>query len=306
MRLRWLASLALASCIFDNNVTANILLNPLHPISNHEGKKDNKYFHEPGRNDLLGHYDARFFGGLVSDEVRKDTLTQMTKAYLTFFRENKLETWIAHGTLLAWWWNGMILPWDWDVDTQVNTETLFLLGDKYNQTMYSYSVGSEKRKRQYLLDVNPWSRQRPRGDGDNIIDARWIDTQNGLFIDITGISELDPDKEPGVLSCKNHHKYKAIDIYPMRESSFEGVPAKIPFRYNDILIKEYGHGSLLAMEFEGHDWDPQRQEWIPDPVKMAVVAKKKEEKYLREEREREEREEKARAELEQKEPENRE
>jgi hypothetical protein len=36
------------------------------------------------------------------------------------FQHLGLETWIAHGTLLAWYWNGQILPWDWDLDTQVS------------------------------------------------------------------------------------------------------------------------------------------------------------------------------------------
>ena len=32
----------------------------------------------------------------------------MIRAYLTFFRENNMDTWIAHGTLLGWWWNGKV------------------------------------------------------------------------------------------------------------------------------------------------------------------------------------------------------
>jgi hypothetical protein len=40
----------------------------------------------------------------------------MIRAYLTFFRDNKLDTWIAHGTLLGWWWNGKVIftlpSWD--------------------------------------------------------------------------------------------------------------------------------------------------------------------------------------------------
>lgn len=67
-----------------------------------------KYFHEPGRDDILGHYDIRFFNGTVSDEERAVTLTHMTRAYLNFFNDNDLETWISHGTLLGWWWNGKV------------------------------------------------------------------------------------------------------------------------------------------------------------------------------------------------------
>lgn len=74
---------------------------------------EGKYFHEPighelGADDMLGHYDTRFFYGMVTDEERVTTLEHMVRAYLSFFRKNNLETWIAHGTLLGWWWNGKV------------------------------------------------------------------------------------------------------------------------------------------------------------------------------------------------------
>lgn len=143
-----------------------------------------------------------------------------------------------------------MLPWDWDVDTQVSTEVLLYMGDHLNQTVYKYVSEDGKVTRDFLLDVNPWSRQRERGEGHNIIDARWIDMQNGLYIDITGVSELDPQGEPGILSCKNNHKYHVSDLYPMRESTYEGVPAKIPYRYYDILVKEYKDRALSLQSFE--------------------------------------------------------
>jgi hypothetical protein len=69
---------------------------------------EDKYFHEPGRDDILGHYDTRYFKGVVSDQERSETLSHMMRAYLDYFRDNKLETWIAHGTLLGWWWNSKV------------------------------------------------------------------------------------------------------------------------------------------------------------------------------------------------------
>jgi hypothetical protein len=60
----------------------------------------------------LSHYDRRFFSQVVTDEERTDTQSHMVRAYLTFFREQGLDTWIAHGTLLGWWWNGKV-----DLDT---------------------------------------------------------------------------------------------------------------------------------------------------------------------------------------------
>jgi hypothetical protein len=83
---------------------------PTHTLSEID---KHKYFHEPGghepgEDDRLGHYDTRYFHGLVSLEERTETLSHMTRAYLTTFRKLGLETWIAHGTLLGWWWNGKV------------------------------------------------------------------------------------------------------------------------------------------------------------------------------------------------------
>lgn len=64
---------------------------------------------QPARgSSTLGHYDKRYFKGVVSDEERTDTQKHMIRAYLNFFRENDMDTWIAHGTLLGWWWNGKV------------------------------------------------------------------------------------------------------------------------------------------------------------------------------------------------------
>jgi hypothetical protein len=191
----------------------------------------------------------------------------MVRAYLQFFHEKGLETWIAHGTLLGWWWNGavssplghppsltgQILPWDWDVDTQVSDLTLAYLARHFNQTRHPYASDDRNFRRLYLLDVNSMSWERERGDGMNIIDARWIDMENGLFIDITGLSETRPDTDPGVWSCKNDHKYGVQDLYPMRESVFEGVPAMVPYAYAKLLVEEYDDKALTVTEYEGYD-----------------------------------------------------
>ena len=67
-----------------------------------------KYFHEPGEDDLLGHYDTRYYKELLSYEDKRDAQVRMIRAYLNTFHTKGLETWIAHGTLLGWWWNGKV------------------------------------------------------------------------------------------------------------------------------------------------------------------------------------------------------
>lgn len=247
---------------------------PVPPARQHD---DGKYFHEPGVDNELGHYDIRYYKGKpVTYEERGDTLNHLVRSYLTVFREQNIETWIAHGTLLGWWWNGKIMPWDWDLDTQVSATTLTWLGEKLNMTMHNYTTietdGTENT-RQYLLDVNPHIVERVRGDGMNIIDARWIDTRNGLFIDITGLSETEPRSRPGIWSCKNFHRYRTRDLYPLRETVFEGVPALVPYSFDRILTEEYSTRALTKTLHEGHRWIPERKEWVKVGQEHVLQAK---------------------------------
>ena len=85
----------------------------------------------------------------------------------------------------------------------------------------------------------------------NIIDARWIDEVTGLFIDITGLAERQPNEAPGIWSDKNFHEYPVKDLYPMRETMFEGVVTKIPYAYDRMLTEEYGEKALVLTEYEG-------------------------------------------------------
>jgi len=89
----------------------------------------------------------------------------------------------------------------------MSADTLTMIGDKYNMTQHRYVSKDGLVEREYLLDVNPWIWQRVRGDGMNVIDARWVDVRNGLYIDITGIAETQPDSMPNILNCKNYHRY---------------------------------------------------------------------------------------------------
>ena len=216
-------------------------------------KADGKYFHEPGGSEELGHYDIRYFHESVPYDEHRPALRRLIRSYLTVFRELGVDTWLAHGTLLGWWWNGKIMPWDYDVDVQVSSATLYYLGKHHNRTLHEYRYVDEQTgkedSRTYLLDINPHHVERTRGNGLNVIDARWIDISNGMFIDITGLAERDPKSSPGIWSCKNYHRYRTRDLYPMRETEFEGVRATVPYNFDKILTEEYGVKSMVTTEW---------------------------------------------------------
>ena len=143
------------------------------------------------------------------------------------------------------------------MDMQVTHPTLMRLATEFNNSVYEYTTADSDPAiqppitRSYLLDINPAYIERVKGNGKNIIDARWIDMRNGMYIDITGVSEARPEKFPGVWSCKNEHNYTMMDLFPLRDSMFEGMIARVPYAYVRILTEEYQEKALVTTDYEG-------------------------------------------------------
>ncbi|USP76236.1 hypothetical protein yc1106_03510 [Curvularia clavata] len=160
-------------------------------------------------------------------------------------------------------------------------------------------LGWEKEVREkgkkYLMEVNPNYTNKSTTDKYNLIDARWIDTSNGLYIDITTLHvapvkqsdeddtfsltpsfttypsahEPDPDdpSDDIQLYVKDTHAYLSSQIYPLRTSSLEGVPVKIPYAYEELLLEEYGPDALTESWYNGYAFDKERAQWeMKDPT----------------------------------------
>ncbi|KAK6198063.1 LicD family-domain-containing protein [Scheffersomyces amazonensis] len=160
-----------------------------------------KYFHEAHCLDTKkgAHYDWRFFKKITYSEYeRKAILHRLTRAWLRFANSAGLSTWLAHGSLLGWYWNGMSLPWDEDLDVQMTSESLYLLARNFNQSLVidltdnfdDINIGMGA----YLVDVSSNFFSRDKGNGYNSIDARFIDTSTGFYVDITALSYTEAAK----------------------------------------------------------------------------------------------------------------
>ena len=155
-----------------------------------------------------------------------------------------------------------MLPWDDDGDTQVSISTLKYMAEHLNRTTHRYKFADPPLELEYLLDVNPNWDERRRGNGQNNIDARWIDVRNGMFIDITSLAELEPETYPGIWFCKNRNPFHTKDLFPMRRTVFEGVTASIPHAYESILRNKYGQGALDQTSYQGYVSSPLSSNFI--------------------------------------------
>ncbi|QEL61594.1 hypothetical protein CJJ09_003741 [Candidozyma auris] len=144
------------------------------------------------------HHDWRFFDGLtINTDKQTLVLHRLIKNYLQFCRSHGLVTWIAHGSLLSWYWNGMAFPWDSDTDAQMPISDLHRLAREFNQSLVIENVGVDDAAgdksafngmSSFFIDVGSSITHRDRGNGMNNIDARFIDVATGLYVDITALS----------------------------------------------------------------------------------------------------------------------
>lgn len=152
-----------------------------------------KYFHEAHLlNDTAGfHFDWRFFKkAKFNDYEHKLILHRLARAWLGFCHSAKLTSWLAHGTLLGWYWNGLNFPWDEDIDVQMTAKSLYLLAKHFNQSIViDYSNhDTDTMTYQYFIDVNPQFMNVASDDSANVIDARFIDMSSGMYVDITALT----------------------------------------------------------------------------------------------------------------------
>lgn len=267
----WLRTLATFLFILSTNLTTtnadadflDVRTSLNNDRSGKGGDPKDKYFHE---STFHPHYDGRFAQQEVDKEERLPHLTALMQTFLSTMTDIGAETWIMHGTLLGWWWNQKILPWDSDIDVQVSESTISFLAKYYNMTEFHYLLPGVKKGRTYLLEINPHYIIRDQRDTLNVIDARWIDTENGLFIDISTVRPDEARRKEGVegaLMVKDKHRYLERDIFPLRDSYFEGIHVKIPFEYSSLLAEEYGQKALTTTEFEHHKFNDTSKIWEP-------------------------------------------
>lgn len=244
-----------------------------------------KYFAEARlHGTTLGdHYDWRFFNGVMYGTYEQTlVLHRLVRTWLSFCRKVGITTWVAHGSLLSWYWNGFAFPWDNDVDVQVPIMDLHKLSLHHNQTFIVEDT--EDGYGRYFLDCGTFITLREKGNGENNIDARFIDVDTGLYVDITGLAlsntrapdryranlpddlkekHFEANKQLKTYNCRNNHFSSLDELSPMVKTFVEGEIGYVPRGYTDILQAEYSRG-LLSKTFQGHVFLPQLRLWLKE------------------------------------------
>lgn len=261
--------------------------------------------------DLGGHYDWRFFSGVINyTELQGPVLHGLISAWFKFINHYHIRSWIAHGSLLSWYWNGLAFPWDIDFDVQMPIQDLHGLCRNFNQSLVMdlgfNSHEQETRYGRYFLDCGTWIGTRNNRNGHNNIDARFIDVDTGLYIDITGLALTDmaaPRRYDNLLppelsrnsidqtvssrtrneflkiyNCKNNHFVSLEDLNTLKLTKFENQLNYIPHNYKNLLINEYQERGVNFRKFKTFSFIEEYQLWDYTKDLILFIKKKYPEK----------------------------
>ncbi|CZT22264.1 uncharacterized protein RCC_08133 [Ramularia collo-cygni] len=176
---------------------------------------------------LRAQYDVRFTDHLLDDASHHLNLIALAQSYLISMNDLGIPTWLMHDTLLNWYRAGELGQEQSHVDVMVSPKSMEFLAEFCNMTVYSHRPQHFKKKRNYLLEVSPFY-QESRGDE---VDARWIDTHTGLYIDVKTYRDHGTTE-------------KSRGTNRLQETVFEGVAARVPRNHVEILIDEYGQEAV--------------------------------------------------------------
>ncbi|ANZ76357.1 BA75_03953T0 [Komagataella pastoris] len=238
------------------------------------------------------HYDWRFFNGAMNHESsgftegerrlrKRSVLHRLLRNWLVFNYQQGSPTWLAHGTLLSWYWNSLLFPWDYDIDVQMPVKSLNNLCANFNQSLIIEDLTEGYSS--FFLDCGSSITHRTKGMGLNFIDARFINVETGLYIDITGLSTSQAARPPRfknaskkdpIYNCRNNHFYSYDNLSPLKYTLMEGVPSFIPQQYEEILSEEYTTG-LTSKHYNGHFFMTQLNLWLERDPMLAYVPSSK-------------------------------
>lgn len=209
-------------------------------VNNNNNNNNPKFF-----NELKGykHLDHRY-GKNTQEYSIQEELVNTLKFFYQYCKHKNIKPIIMHGSLIGLYFNNDILPWDDDIDIILTGICIYKLNNYEDLN--------------FIIEINPNYKNRSKKDKNNIIDARVINKNFGVFIDITFFYDYYSN---GIrkLTSKDKHIYNYNDIYPLKESTLAGVDVYIPSNVEKCLIQEYGKNVLLPRY---NNWIFINKKWI--------------------------------------------
>ena len=209
-----------------------------------------------GHHRMVGFGEVHWNGSLAERPFRSSLLHHLFQSFHEWSLGTGFLYWLGHGSLLGQLWGGRVMPWDLDLDVQTTLAGLHA-AVPHNRTLF---------QGRFWLDVNPFyvlrtslNSRRGKAAEPDVIDARWVDTWTGVYIDITAVALVPPASAPdraqlrmreglrpdagpitaATLRDKSVHTYRYGDLFPLTACAFAGLRSRCPASPERVLDCEY-------------------------------------------------------------------
>lgn len=217
----------------------------------------------------LHHYTFPWIKQVISHEERLNVVHHLIRSWFKFAENAGIISWFSYGNLIGWYFNSSNLPWDNDVDVQLSIKDMDKLGRDYNNSLIveDPKLGESL----FWFQTNPFYLQQ---NNAQFIDARYIDTKSGIYIDISALwrqdgtppQNLHLEKDEIAFHCKHYNWFGYNQIFPIKRTLYEGAQA---YMVNDVvstLIKQFGTHPLTQTNENHHNWQEDLGLWVPNNV----------------------------------------
>lgn len=145
---------------------------------------------------------------------------------------------------------------------RVAEPSIFFLAASYNMSTFSVKNRETRKRRSYLLELSPHAKDPEHAKHLHVADARWIDTETGLSIDVYAVRyALGHPKGEGMLSCNDGSELmvRSRVCGPVREADRARIPTSS--RCGRQLLKMWKPGFRTGTE-SFSSWSMGREHWI--------------------------------------------
>jgi hypothetical protein len=184
----------------------------------------------------------------MSIQEKLDTFREMFRAWSSWADDHQVPYWLSENTLVGWWWGRKHLPWEDHFEIQASVKIIPFLTN-FNQSLI---------QNRYLLDVNRFVTFR-MGDVLNEIDAKFIDTETGLSIDIRTVSQIS--WQPDWVIDKRFHRTRVKKLACFRRAEFEGILTWIPVNTESLITAQYGDHIISSSVFKDFYFSKVENAW---------------------------------------------
>ena len=198
-----------------------------------------KYFKELK---YYNHLDYRYGKQNMDIETIQKNLLYLLGEFSKYCKKNDIKPVLMYGCLIGYYFNKQMLPWDNDIDI------ILLEPDIYKLKNYKSDT--------FIIEINPNCKNYNINDVNNIISARIISIDTGVFIDI-----LYHKEEKGLLICKDKNNYKIEHILPLKKTKFHNIDIYIPNNIKAVLEQRYSKKVFIPLETEGYYYNSLINTW---------------------------------------------